>query len=172
MTRALLVIDVQNLLVAAKPYAISERLILWQEAIELCRKQQIEVIYVRHTDQEFVKGTEGWQIHSSLSPREDEMVVDKHYNSAFKDTNLHVYLQSKGITSLLICGMQTEYCIDTTVKVAFELGYQVAVVEGGTTTFGDEDIDAAVLIEHYENIWADCFAEVDFLEELLKEETE
>lgn len=172
MTRALLIIDVQNILVEATPYAIEECLTLWQNAVERCRKQEIEVMYVRHTDQEFVKGTQGWQIHSSLTPREGEMVFNKHYNSAFKDTNLHVYLQSKGITSLLICGMQTEYCIDTTVKVAFELGYQVAVIEGGTTTFEAEDIAAPDLIEHYENIWADCFAEVDFLEELLKEETE
>lgn len=172
MARALLIIDVQNILVEANPYAIEERLTLWQNVVERCRKQNIEVIYIRHTDQEFVQGTDGWQIHSSLVPRTEEVVFDKHYSSAFKETDLHAYLQSKEMDSLLICGMQTEYCIDTTVKVAFELGYQVAVVEGGTTTFGDEDIDAAVLIEHYENIWADCFAEVDFLEELLKEETE
>lgn len=166
MVRALLVIDVQNILVEAKPHAISERLTLWQEAIERCRKQNIEIIYVRHTDQEFIKGTEGWQIHASLTPREDEMVFDKHYNSAFKETNLHTYLQSKGIDSLLICGMQTEYCIDTTVKVAFELGYQVAVIEAGTTTFDAEDISAPVLIEYYENIWASGFAQVDVLENL------
>lgn len=172
MARALLIIDVQNILVEATPYAIEECLTLWQNAVERCRKQNIEVIYIRHTDQEFVQGTDGWQIHSSLAPRTEEVIFDKHYNSAFKETDLHAYLQSKEMDSLLICGMQTEYCIDTTVKMAFELGYQVAVVEGGTTTFGDEDIDAAVLIEHYENIWADCFAEVDFLEELLKEETE
>lgn len=44
------------------------------------------------------------------------------------------------------------------------------VIENGTTTFEAEDIEATTLIEHYENIWADRFAEVDFLEELIKEE--
>lgn len=75
-----------------------------------------------------------------------------------------------GINRLIIAGMRTEYCVAATVTVAFELGYEVAILEGGTTTFDAEDISAPALIEHYENLWADCFAEVDFLEEFMEEE--
>lgn len=60
--------------------------------------------------------------------------------------------------------------MDTTVKVAFELGYNLCVIEGGSTTFDEERIAAADLIEHYETIWATNFANVDTLENLLKEE--
>lgn len=99
-----------------------------------------------------------------------EKKISKSYNSAFKNTELKAYLDEQGIEALIIAGMRTEYCVDTTIKVAFECGYAIFVIENGTTTFEADDIEAKTLIEHYENIWADGFAEVDFLEELIKEE--
>ena len=51
------------------------------------------------------------------------MCIRDRYNSAFKNTNLDAYLKSQGIQDLIIVGMQSEYCIDTSIKVAFELGY-------------------------------------------------
>lgn len=64
--------------------------------------------------------------------------------------------------------MATNYCIDATVKVAFEWGYEVAVVEHGTTTFATPDIAANILIDYHEKIWANRFAQVDDLETILK----
>lgn len=60
--------------------------------------------------------------------------------------------------------------MDTTVKVAFEFCYKLCVIEGGSTTFDEEGIAAADLIKHYETIWVTNFANVDILENLLKEE--
>lgn len=57
MNTALLVIDIQNLLVDSNPYAIEERLALWQETIAAARQNQIEVIYIRHNDEEFIPQT-------------------------------------------------------------------------------------------------------------------
>ncbi len=56
MKSALLVIDIQNLLVKEKPYVIEERLALWQDSITKARQAGLEVIHVRHHDQELVKG--------------------------------------------------------------------------------------------------------------------
>ncbi|CYV87086.1 cysteine hydrolase family protein [Streptococcus suis] len=168
MKTALLVIDIQNLLVKEKPYAIEERLALWQDSITKARQAGLEVIHVRHQDQELVKGTADWEIHPLVAPVENEMIFDKTFNSAFKETGLHAYLQEKEIERLIIMGMATNFCIDTTIKVAYELGYKVAVLQDGTTTGYSGKLDAKDLIDHYQNIWSWNFAQVDSLENIIR----
>ncbi|WP_029186833.1 cysteine hydrolase family protein [Streptococcus suis] len=168
MKSALLVIDIQNLLVEEKPYAIEERLALWQDSITKARQAGIEIIYVLQNDEELVKGTADWEIHSTVAPLASEKIFDKTFNSAFKETGLHAYLQEKGIEQLIIMGMATNFCIDTTIKVAFELGYKVAVIQGGTTTGYSGKLDAKDLIDHYQNIWSWNFAQVDTLENIIR----
>ncbi|HEM5090966.1 TPA: cysteine hydrolase [Streptococcus suis] len=168
MKSALLVIDIQNLLVEEKTYAIEERLALWQDSITKARQAELEVIHVRHHDQELVKGTADWEIHSTVAPLASEKIFDKTFNSTFKETGLHAYLQEKGIEQLIIMGMATNFCVDTTVKVAFELGYKVAVIQDGTTTGYSGKLDAKDLIDHYQNIWSWNFAQVDKLENIIR----
>ncbi|HEL2042406.1 TPA: cysteine hydrolase [Streptococcus suis] len=168
MKSALLVIDIQNLLVKEKPYAIEERLALWQDSITKARQAGLEVIHVRHQDQELVKGTVDWEIHLTVAPLASEKIFDKSFNSAFKETGLHAYLQEKGIEQLIIMGMATNFCIDTTIKVAYELGYKVAVIQDGTTTGYSGKLDAEDLIDHYQNIWSWNFAQVDKLENIIR----
>ncbi|WP_029177783.1 cysteine hydrolase family protein [Streptococcus suis] len=168
MKSALLVIDIQNLLVKEKPYAIEERLALWQDSLTQARQAGLEVIHVRHHDQELVKGTVDWEIHSTVAPLASEKIFDKTFNSAFNETGLHTYLQEKGMEQLIIMGMATNFCIDTTIKVAFELGYKVAVIQDGTTTSYSGKLDAEDLIDHYQNIWSWNFAQVDRLENIIR----
>ncbi|HFI0057185.1 TPA: cysteine hydrolase family protein [Streptococcus suis] len=168
MKSVLLVIDIQNLLVEEKPYAIEERLALWQDSVTKARQAGLEIIYVRHHDQELVKGTADWEIHSTVAPLASEKIFDKTFNSAFKETGLHAYLQEKGIVQLIIMGMATNFCIDTTIKVAYELGYKVAVLQDGTTTGYSGKMDAKDLIDHYQNIWSWNFAQVDRLENIIR----
>ncbi len=89
---ALLVIDCQTDLVEAKPYAIDQCLKTWQTAIQRARRQGVEVIYVRHQDNELTFGSVGWEIHESLAPQASEKIFDKTYNSAFKATGLAAHL--------------------------------------------------------------------------------
>lgn len=168
MKSALLVIDIQNLLVEEKPFAIEERLAFWQDSVTKARQAGLEVIHVRHHDQELVKGTADWEIHSTVAPLASEKIFDKTFNSAFKETGLHAYLQEKGIEQLIIMGMATNFCIDTTIKVAYELGYKVAVLQDGTTTGYSGKLDAEDLIDHYQNIWSWNFAQVDTLENIIR----
>lgn len=170
MKRALLVIDIQTLLVEAKPFAIAECLKVWQEAITGCREKGIEVIYIRHNDEELITGSRGWAIDKAVAPQAGEKIFDKHYNSAFKETGLQAYLDSQEIEHVIMMGMATNYCVDTTVKVAFELGYHVSVIENATTTFDEEDMTADQLVKHYKSIWNGRFAQVADLETILKED--
>ena len=170
MGTALLVIDIQTALIEAKPYAVDNCLSVWQKAIATCREKNIEVIYVRHNDDELLTGSRGWELYGAIAPEDGEKIFDKHYNSAFKETHLQAYLDSQAIERLIIIGMATNYCIDTTIKVAFELGYNVTVIKGGTTTFDDMKITAEQLDDYYENIWNGRFAQVVELENMLKED--
>ncbi|HEL1601360.1 TPA: cysteine hydrolase family protein [Streptococcus suis] len=168
MKSALLVIDIQNLLVEEKPYAIEERLALWQDSVTKARQAGIEIIYVRQNDEEFATGSHGWGVHPAVAPLVGEKIVDKRYSSAFKDTNLQAYLDEQGIERLIVMGMSTNFCIDTTIKVAFELGYTVAVIKDGTTTPYTADLPAKELIGQYETIWSWSFAQVDSLENIIR----
>ncbi|CYY19561.1 nicotinamidase-like amidase [Streptococcus suis] len=114
------------------------------------------------------RGLLDWEIHSIVAPLVSEKIFDKSFNSAFKETGLHAYLQEKEIERLIIMGMATNFCIDTTIKVAFELGYKVAVIQGGTTTGYSGKLDAEDLIDHYQNIWSWNFAQVDRLENIIR----
>lgn len=170
MKRALLVIDIQTLLVEAKPFVIAECLKVWQEAIAVCREKGIEVIYIRHNDEELITGSRGWAIDKAVAPQAGEKIFDKHCNSAFKETGLQAYLDSQEIEHVIMMGMATNYCVDTTVKVAFELGYHVSVIENATTTFDEEDMTADQLVKHYKSIWNGRFAQTADLETILKED--
>ncbi|CYX77427.1 cysteine hydrolase family protein [Streptococcus suis] len=168
MKSALLVIDIQHLPVEGKPYGIENRLRLWQDSLAQARKAGLEVIHVRHHDEELVKGTADWEIHSTVAPLASEKIFDKTFNSAFKETGLHTYLQENGMEQLIIMGMATNFCIDTTIKVAFELGYKVAVIQDGTTTGYSGKLDTKDLIDYYQNIWSWNFAQVDRLENIIR----
>lgn len=164
MKTALLVIDVQQALLDEKPARMDEFLLNIALLIDAAHKSETPVIYVRHDGGEgddLAFGSPGWQLDRSLSPRPDERIFDKRYNSAFRQTGLHTHLVDQDITRLIICGMQTEYCIDTSAKVAFEFGYDVFIPSGATTTYDNPYLTGEKIIGFYERmIWHEPLAHV------------
>ena len=169
---ALLVIDVQNVLVHSKPFAIDEIIANIKNLIEVSRESNVEVIYVQHNGKVGSKiepNSDGWQIYEKIKPNPNEKIFLKNYNSAFKETNLHEYLKSKDINELIITGMQTDYCIDTTVKIAFEYGFKLIIPEKTNTTFDNGNILAKDLYNHYNfNIFNNRFGAVTSIENTIK----
>lgn len=169
MKTALLVIDVQQALVDENPAHRDEFLLNLKLLIDAAHAVVTEVIYVRHDGGEgdiIAYGSKGWQLSSSLTPRESERIFDKRFGSAFRQTGLDDYLKSRGIGRLVVCGMQTEYCIDTSVKVAFELGYEVLIPSGATTTYDNPFLSGAKIILFYERmIWHEPLARVVSIDE-------
>lgn len=167
---ALMVIDVQNTLVSANPFAFDEIIGNVKKLINTCRKNNVEVIYVQHYDDDELKPkSKGWEIYNEISPAVGEKVISKSFNSSFKNTELKEYLNKKGIEQLIITGMQTEYCIDTTCKVAFEYGYKLIIPEKTNTTFDNGKILAKDLYEFYNfNIFRGRFGVVESVEDTMK----
>jgi nicotinamidase-related amidase len=69
-----------------------------------------------------------------LAPRDGEPVLTKTSHNAFTTTRLQQLLTERGITDLIVCGIRTEQCCETTARVASDLGYQVAFVTEATAT--------------------------------------
>lgn len=168
---AMIVIDVQQGLVAEHPYREAETLDGIARLADACRAQGIPVIYVQHEEDEeggLVRGTSAWEIAEAVAPKPGEARFYKRFNSSFHDTGLHAHLQALGAKALLLCGMQTEYCVDTTCKVAFDLGYSVTIPRGGTTTYDNRLFTAANLITFYERyIWTGSLAQTAEVDTLL-----
>jgi nicotinamidase-related amidase len=167
----LLVVDVQQALIDAGPVREDEFLLNLKLLIDTAHANKTEVVYVRHDSgpgDELEAGTDGWRLHRSLKPRADERIFDKTVSSAFNGTGLNEYLKGKNVGQIVLCGMQTEHCIDTTCKVAFELGYGVVIPSGGTTTFTTPFLTGEKLINFYERmIWHEPLASVVPMDEAL-----
>jgi len=161
-TAALLVVDVQEAAVARGPYRVEEVVRNIAALVAACRAAGVEVVYVQHDglpgeDEE--PGAQGWEIHAPIGPAPGERVLRKRFNSAFRSTDLRSYLRGRGVSTLLLVGIQTEYCVDTTCRVAFEHGFTVVMPEMTNTTFDNGDVQARQIHEMVNRrIWAGRFA--------------
>lgn len=169
----MLVVDVQTALMEGHPY--NEVLFIEniQKLLISCRKKKLSVIYVRHYGgirDELEYNTAGWQIFSEIAPLQSEIIFDKSYNSAFRQTGLQKHLNSIKAKNIILVGLMTEYCIDATCKVAFELGYDVTIPEGATSTVDNDFASGKALTEYHENkIWNNRFSRVIPVEQILAE---
>lgn len=168
---ALLIIDLQKTLVDAKPYRFDLILSNIRILLEAARANNTEIFFIQHTESEgeFAENSPGWQLLILPQASAHEHRLIKHFNSAFKNTGLKEQLDRSGIRDLVIVGMQTEYCIDTTVKVAFELGYQVHLPMDTHTTLDNGVLDAPTLISHTQTILKNGgFARIEALPNVLR----
>lgn len=170
---ALIIIDMQAALVEADPYNKAVVVANIKELLDACRKKKIPVVYIQHdggAGDELERGSAGWEIYKELSPLSGEKVFEKHYNSAFRRTGLREYLNRIGAKSIILCGMQTEYCFDVSCKVAFEYEYEVTVPHSSTTTFDNAFASGKDLSEYYENkIWNNRYARVISMAQTISE---
>ena len=162
MKQALLLIDIQNdyfpggaMELAGSPEAAAQTAGL----LAAFRRRSLPVIHVQHLADRpgatfFLPGTAGAGLHRSVPPLPGEPVFQKHFPNAFRDTPLLRHLREAGITRLVIAGMMTHMCIDTSTRAAADLGFECvlagdacatrALAFGGTTVPA-EQVQAAFL---------------------------
>lgn len=171
MNTVLLVVDVQTFLINKQPYNCEKVIDNIKSLINYCRENDTEVVYIRHDDGEgeLEKGKDSWQIYSDIAPQSNEKIFEKQYNSAFLNTGLKEYLDSKNIKNIILVGLQTEYCMDATCKSAFEQGYHVIIPEETNTTFDNEYLSGQKLYEFINyKIWNNRFAKLIPMNQMLK----
>jgi nicotinamidase-related amidase len=130
---ALLVVDVQNGVVAGAPRR-DEVIANIKTLVERARGEDVPVIWVQHSDDDLEQGTEKWQYVPELVRDEAEPVVHKHYGDSFEDTDLESLLAERGVGRLVVTGAQTDACIRSTLHGAFVRGYDVTLVGDAHTT--------------------------------------
>ncbi len=168
----LLIVDTQKLITNEKLYKFDMFVSNVKEIIHEARTNNVEVIYVRHDDgigNELTKGTVGFEIYEKFQPMNDEKIFDKKVNSAFKGTGLLEYLTDKGEKDIIIVGLQTDYCMDATIKCGFEHGFHIIVPAYTNTTVHNNFMSAEQSYQYYnEFMWDGRYAECISLDETIK----
>lgn len=168
----LLVVDTQKLITNQDLYEFSLFENRVKELIKQARDNAVEVIYVRHDDgegNELTKGTEGFEIYEKFCPVAGEKIFDKYVNSPFKETGLLEYLREKGEDTIIAVGLQTDYCIDATIKCGFEHGFRMIVPAHTNSTFDNAFMSAEETYRYYnEFMWNRRYAECVAFEEALE----
>ncbi len=145
---ALVVIDVQ-MGVVGEAYHRDKVLDNINLLLDHARSSGTPVIYVQHNEPGMEPGEPLWQIHPKVAPREGDPAVQKKSPDSFHETRLQEELAARGIKRLIICGAQTQYCIDTTVRSAVAHGYDVLLGGDAHTTDDSETWPAEKIIAFF-----------------------
>ena len=167
---ALLIIDVQQSFMHM-PYWSSGQLAPFQQALfkleEGCREAGVPVVHIFHIDDDAPFRAESGLIRAmDWLPEPPTVRFDKHVHNAFTDTGLDVWLRRQGVQRLIISGIRTEQCCETTARVASDLGYAVDFVSEATLTFPmthqgtGQTFSAQDITTHTELVLADRFARI------------
>jgi len=155
MYDALIVIDVQNDYFPGGRMELAGAEAAGRAAAGLIgrfRQAGVPIIHIRHENTRpgatfFLPGTPGAAIHPLAAPLPGEAVVPKHYPSSFRETGLTDRLRLLAAHRLAFCGMMTHMCVDTTVRAAFDLGYECGLAADACATrdlaFAGRSVQAA-----------------------------
>ena len=167
----LLVIDVQQAMFAAtEPYDGRAMLGRIANLISRARAAKAPLFYVQHDGgpgDSFDKNGPGFAYMPEVAPLPGDSVTVKTRSSAFYETALDLSLRAAGVDALVVCGLQTEYCVDTTVRSAFERGYRVTVACDAHTTFDSALLPATTIIAHTQHLWNGRFARLELAEDVV-----
>ena len=131
--------------------------------IARARASGAPVFFVQHDggpDDPFHDGKPGFAFHDAIAPRPGDDVTIKHHGSAFNRTDLDAKLRRAGAGTLVICGMQSEYCVDSAVRGAVERGFNVILPADGHSTFDTKVLKAPAIIAHENETLGGSYATV------------
>ena len=94
-------------------------------------------------------GTDGWKLAEGLEALPTDIYVRKKATDSFHQTDLQARLQELGVQNLVICGLQSEFCVDTTTRRALALGYPVVLIADGHSTLANSTLSAAQISAHH-----------------------
>jgi nicotinamidase-related amidase len=153
VTIALLVIDVQQGLCTGQNPAHDATTIIARinRVAAQARRANMPVIFIQHESASgmLTYGTADWQLAQGLEATPEDLRVRKTTPDAFLKTDLEAMLKRRGVTELAICGMHTEFCVDTTTRRALALGYPVILVGDAHTTAGNAVLTPRQIIDHH-----------------------
>ena len=153
MSTALLIIDVQQALCFGEEAAFeSERVIARINAVaERARAAGVPVVLIQHEEEDGALrfDSDGWPLAEGLVTAPGDLRMRKTTPDSFHRTELSRLLQERDISRLLICGLQSDYCVDTTTRRALALGYEVGLIADAHSTVDNGVLSAAQITAHH-----------------------
>ncbi|HWI71669.1 MAG TPA: cysteine hydrolase family protein [Baekduia sp.] len=157
MSRALLIIDIQNDYFPGGAYPLVEPEAAAANAARVLgafRDAGAPVVHLQHVwdapEATFMRpGTDGVEIHASVAPADGETVIRKAEPNGFVGTALERELRGHGVEELVVAGMMSSMCVDATVRAAVDLGFTATVVHDACAApdleFGGQQIPGATV---------------------------
>ena len=113
------------------------------------------------------EGTRGGEYYGDVRPVEGDIIVTKHRYSAFHGTDLEVILRSHGVRTVVLTGVSTHVCVETTAREAFVRDYYTVVVADGSAAYLQQEHETALklidrffgeitTIDHLRRLWPLC----------------
>jgi nicotinamidase-related amidase len=142
MKTALILVDIQNDyfpggkgVLEGSPEASQQA----RRLLEHFRRGGLPPVFIQHVANRpgavtFLPGTDGVNIHDNIRPLPGEAIFQKHFPNSFRETPLLDHLQGLGIERLVICGMMTHMCVDSTVRAAYDYGFECLLASDACTT--------------------------------------
>lgn len=191
---ALLIIDMQNAFLkpGCKMALPAGRALIpkLKELIQACRNHEIPIIFAKHVLREdgsdegigsefppgkiCLTGTEDIEFYEEIRPRKSDIIVEKRRYSAFFSTDLDLVLRCKRVDTLIIGGVVTHMCCDTTARDARMRDYKVIFLSDGTATYSIPDmgwgpISAEEVQRFVLSILASRYAQVSSIDDVVRE---
>lgn len=182
-TLALVNVDMQNCFVENSPIAapagreVMERI---NRLIDTCRDNGVLVVHTSHVvrpdgsnigvmgeiippvnDGIINKGSPTAALHAELNVKDGDILLDKPRFGAFHGTDLELVLRSRGVDTIIVTGICTNVCCETTAREANVRDFRVFFLSDGTATFGAGDLTAEQLQAATLATLGACFAQVE-----------
>ncbi|MDD2896400.1 MAG: cysteine hydrolase family protein [Aliarcobacter sp.] len=181
MSKALIIIDIQNDYFQGGNCELVnpvEASLKAKELLEYFRKNNMPVFHVQHINLRkgatyFLPNTIGVQIHENVKPFENEIIIEKNFPNSFLETNLESELEKQNIKELVICGMMSHMCVDSTTRAAFDLGFDCTLAHDACTTkdlvFLDKKVKASEVHNSFMSALGTIFSKVLDVKSIIKE---
>ncbi|MCP1418238.1 nicotinamidase-related amidase [Pseudomonas laurylsulfativorans] len=157
MTTALLIIDVQQALCSGEYecFEIGRVINTINDLSARARKAGVPVVLIQHEEagSPLAHGAAGWQLAEGLETSPKDHRVRKTTGDSFYQTNLQKLLPKEDFERLVICGLQTDYCVNATVRQALKLGYDVVLAGDAHSTVDNGNLTAEdIIAEHNKDL--------------------
>jgi len=153
MNQALVVIDVQQGLCEGEGQAWQFEQVIDRinQVSSKARQAGVPVMFVQHEGHSgyLSHDSREWQLADGLMNEAKDVRIRKTTPDAFLRTDLQQRLDALGVKELVICGMHSEFCVDTTTRRALALGYPVILLEDAHTSAGNNALSAEQVIAHH-----------------------
>ena len=141
MSVGLLIVDIQNDYFPGGKWELVGSEKAGQQAgglLKFFRDHKLPVFHVQHIGKPnspfFVPGTPGVEIRPVVKPQANEVLVQKNYPNAFRETNLLDQLKKHGIQQLVVAGMMTHMCVDAAARAATDFGFDCRIAQDACAT--------------------------------------